>query len=50
MDLGQYAEAWTEFSRRMDPQKYVKFAECFQRLIQGTNVKEAESMVTVGIG
>ena len=50
MDPGQYAEAWREFSGRMDPQKYVKFAECFQRLIKGTNVNKAESMVTVGIG
>ena len=50
MDPGEYAEAWSEFSRRMDSHKYAKFSECFHRLIQGTNVNKAESMVAVGIG
>ena len=50
MDPGEYETYWSEYSKRMDPDKYTKFAQCFQRLIEGTNVKDAVSMVTVGIG
>ena len=50
MDPGQYEVFWNEYNKRMDPEKYNKFAQCFQRLIEGTNVKDAVSMVTVGIG
>ena len=50
MDAGEYETFWSEYSKRMDPEKYTKFAQCFQRLIEGTNVKDAVSMVTVGIG
>ena len=50
MDAGEYESLWTSYNKRFDPDKYVKFAECFHRLIQGTNVKEATSLLTVGIG
>ena len=50
MDPGQFETPWNEYTNRMDPDKYNKFAECFHGLIEGTNVNEAESMVTVGIG
>ena len=43
MDPGQFEAPWTEYTRRMDPEKYTKFAQCFQRLIEGTNVEEAAS-------
>ena len=50
MEPGQYEVAWKSFSQRMYPDKYVKFTQCFQRLVDGTTVKEATSMLTVGIG
>ena len=50
MDAGEYESAWTSYNKRFDPDKYVKFAECFHRLIQGTNVEGATSLLTVGIG
>ena len=50
MDPGEYESFWAKYTRRMDPEKYTKFAQCFQRLIEGTNVTDAVSMVTVGIG
>ena len=50
MDPGEYESIRNEYNKRMDPDKYVKFADCFHRLIQGTNVTEATSMLTVGIG
>ena len=50
MEPGQYATPWAEYTRRMEPNKYNKFADCFHRLIQGTNVYQATSMLTVGIG
>ena len=50
MDPGQFETPWNEYTNRMDPDKYVKFAQSFHRLIEGTNVHEATSMLTVGIG
>ena len=50
MDAGEYESAWTSYNKRFDPDKYVKFADCFHRLIQGTNVEGATSLLTVGIG
>ena len=50
MDPGEYESFWAKYNQRMDPEKYTKFAQCFQRLIEGTNVTDAVSMVTVGIG
>ena len=50
MDPGQFETPWVEYTKRMDPDKYVKFAQCFHQLIQGTNLKEANSMLSIGIG
>ena len=50
MDPGQFETPWVEYTKRMDPEKYVKFVQCFDLLIQETNLKEATSMLSIGIG
>ena len=45
-----YDEAWAHYTKRFDPNKYMKFTECFSELTAGTNVSEAKSMISVGVG
>ena len=45
-----YEEAWTHYTKRFDPNKYMKFTECFTELTAGTSVSEAKSMISVGVG
>ena len=45
-----FEEAWKYYSKRFDPDKYVKFAECFTELTLGTSVSGAKSMISVGVG
>ena len=45
-----FEASWTRYSKRMDPDKYVKFTECLKGLIQGTSVSESTSMLSVGVG
>ena len=50
MDPGQFETPWVEYTKRMDPEKYVKFVQCFDLLIQETKIKETTSMLSIGIG
>ena len=45
-----FEEAWKYYCKRFDPDKYVKFDECFTELTLGTSVSEAKSKISVGVG
>ena len=45
-----YEEAWAHYVKRFDPKKYEKFTECFVDMTAKTNVRDAKSMITVGLG
>ena len=48
-DIRSYEEAWKYCSNMLE-NRFEKFAECFISLAEQTEVKEAKSIISVGVG